>query len=65
MTVTRAEESYQGLTGRIDKEFIEKNVSNPQQCVYYICGAPGMVRDMKETLQALRVPSEAIHHEAW
>ena len=65
VTVTRPSEGYAGLTGRIDKEFIEKHVPDPKSCMFYICGAPGMVRDMKETLAALEVDKEQIFHEAW
>jgi glycine betaine catabolism B len=65
VTITRPSEGYSGLTGRIDRAFIEKHVQDPKSCMFYICGAPGMVRDMKETLAALEVDKEQIFHEAW
>lgn len=65
ITVTRPEEGYTGLQGRIDKHFVEKHVPDPKGCVYYICGAPAMVQDMKKALHDLGVAAEQIFHEAW
>lgn len=65
ITVTRPEEGYTGLQGRIDKHFVEKHVSDPKGSVYYICGAPAMVQDMKKALHDLDVAAEQIFHEAW
>lgn len=65
VTITRPSDGYTGLTGRIDKAFIEKHVPDPKSCMFYICGAPSMVKDMKVTLAALEVDAEQIFHEAW
>lgn len=47
------------LHGRIDKEFLKKNVKNVDQ-YFYVCGKPFFVKDIKETLKEMGVAEEKI-----
>ena len=48
--------------GRIDKEFLAKHVSNFNQ-EFYVCGPPGMVEDVSDSLERLGAKAESIVFE--
>lgn len=57
--------SVRSVFGRIDKDFIIKNVgvNNLQHFTWYIAGPPGMVTSVRNTLSLLRVSDEQIYTE--
>jgi ferredoxin-NADP reductase len=58
-----AESSWDGETGRIDAELIEKAVRQPAGADFYIAGPPGMVEAMQNLVQGAGVPAKQIHAE--
>lgn len=66
LTITRPEKSmeqWNGLVGRIDDEFIKRNVPEYEQASYYICGPPLMVDAMRKVVEELGVQKEKIKTE--
>ncbi len=55
----------QGLTGRIDREFILKHVGDLKNALFYVCGPPSMVADITTALHDLNIQSCAIKTEKW
>jgi ferredoxin-NADP reductase len=66
-TLTRAPEagSWMGRRGRIDPGLIATAAEGLLDPVYYVCGAPGMVRESLRSLAAAGVPQERIRFEAF
>jgi ferredoxin-NADP reductase len=64
-TVTRPTADWQGPTGRIDAEFIQRHVPNLSRPVYFICGPTALVDSMRGTLAELRVDPSRIKHEGF
>lgn len=65
-TITHPEESqkqWNGETGRIGREMLEKYLPDIKKPKYYIVGPPKMVEAMEETVQELGVPNEQIRIE--
>ena len=60
-----ASSSWKGELRRIDQAMLEQYVKKPAACDFYVCGSPQMVQSLLQTLAALKVPSEHIHHERW
>lgn len=58
-------DEWDGETGRIDEEMIQKHVSGIDEKLWYICGPPPMVEAMVEILKELGVSSEKIKWEDW
>lgn len=63
--ITLTREEWDGLKGRIDKEFIKKNVDGLKKKLVYICGPPEMVESVKEGLISLNVDNNKIKTERW
>ncbi|MEW6603619.1 MAG: Rieske 2Fe-2S domain-containing protein [Thermoproteota archaeon] len=65
-TVTEEQEvvaTWSGERGRIDKSMIERHLTSNEihDGVFYICGPPGMLKDMQELLEKdLQVPEDRI-----
>ena len=65
-TVTRPEESkikWEGVKGRIDAAMIKNNVSDMENCTFYVCGPPAMVDAMVITLKNMGVSDSSIKIE--
>lgn len=61
-------EDWDGETGRINREMIEKYVKNPKEklLLWYICGPPPMVEAMKNILvEEMGIPKDRLRVEAW
>jgi ferredoxin-NADP reductase len=59
------EPDWHGETGSV-QERLRRLVSDPQHVSLYLCGAPDMVREVKEIcLRELHVPKENLHQEAY
>ena len=54
---------WTGEIGRIDEALIKRKVGDPQGAHYYICGPPGMVAGLRETLARIAIPKEQVHIE--
>jgi ferredoxin-NADP reductase len=64
-TITRPEGyNWQGPTGRINQELLERNISN-KQALFYICGPKAMIQTCVEQLKGLGVSSFQIKIEKW
>jgi len=64
------EDAWTGKKGRIDIEMLkEANVlplnTNNQGTLYFLCGPPAMVQDMKKMLLEFGVQENSIHYEKW
>lgn len=64
-TLTREpnESEWSGRRGRIDRSLLETVGRELATPVFYLCGTPGMVRGMRETLRSMAIPSERIQYE--
>lgn len=65
-TMTQPEKcppSWNGKTGRIDAEFLRKNIQDLPASVFYSAGPPRFVKAMKQSLQDAGVSEEHIHAE--
>ena len=67
VTITRPvpEQHWGGPTGRISMEFVEKNVSQPEKKMFFICGAEAFVNSVIDILKSLNVPPSNIKTERW
>ncbi len=66
ITLTRsAPEDWKGYRGRINKDMILAEVPRLEENLYYLCGPPKFVEDMKELLLGLGVPKENIKTEKY
>jgi len=66
MTVTKPEESkepWNGLTGRIDENVIQKLVPDINNNIFWVCGPPTMVEAMEQTLGKLNLSSGKVRSE--
>ena len=68
-TITRPrpeDKDWKGLTGRINKEMLEKHLHNLQNKTFFIVGTKDMIDTLKELLmKELNVPKEQIVIENW
>ena len=55
--------SWQGETGFITKEMIQKHISDLNSPVYYMSGPPAMVKTMRELLEKIGVSEDNIKFE--
>lgn len=66
VTLTRqVPDNWKGYTGRINREMILKEVGDLGGKLYYLCGPPKFVEDMKTTLIDLGVEKENIKTEKY
>ena len=66
MTVTKPEETkepWNGLTGRIDENLIQKLVPDINNNIFWVCGPPAMVEAMELTLGKLNISSGKVRSE--
>lgn len=56
----RAQDRIDGTVGKIDEALIQRHVSHLEQSKFYLCGPPGMVRNLTDLLSRLNVPTERI-----
>ncbi|MCX9012857.1 MAG: FAD-dependent oxidoreductase [Candidatus Methanoperedens sp.] len=62
-TITHPGKEWKGLTGRIDKEMVQKEIPDYMERVFYICGPPKMVDAMVSILKEMNIPGEQIKQE--
>ena len=62
-TIAKPPENWQGYTGYIDAQMIEKEMPDYKRRVFYTCGPPAMVKAMTGLLTKLNLPSEQIKIE--
>jgi len=66
ITLTREKpQGWHGYTGRINTEMILKEVEDLPANLYYLCGPPAFVDDMKDILQSLGVDRSQIKTERY
>lgn len=63
ITITRPSSNWKGLTGRIDRDFIEKVIPDHQERVFYVSGPTPMVDAMVALLKELKLPATQIKQE--
>jgi Na+-transporting NADH:ubiquinone oxidoreductase subunit NqrF len=54
-------ENWSGESGFITSSMIKNYVEQPEKCVYYLSGPPGMVRAYTTMLKKENVPPTNIH----
>lgn len=68
-TITKKDEpesqGWKGLTGRIDKKMVKKIVKNFKKLLFYLCGPPQFVEDLKIMLLEEGVAKENIKQERY
>ena len=62
-TVTDDTSGWQGKTGRINEAMIREFSSDINNTIFYICGPPGMVNGMQETLKQMNIPAQNVKIE--
>jgi len=62
-TITQPTVQWNGLTGLINREMIQKIIPDYIERVFYICGPPGMVDAMVVILKSLNIPEKQIKNE--
>ncbi|WP_416840917.1 ferredoxin--NADP reductase [Haloferax sp. DFSO52] len=64
-TLTREPEGseWTGRRGRIDRHLLEEIAGELHEPMFYLCGTPGMVQGLWNTLQSMGVPPERIKYE--
>ena len=63
VTITRPSRTWKGLTGRIDREMVEKIVPDFADRVFYTCGPKPMVDSMVAMLGDMGLPDERVKYE--
>jgi ferredoxin-NADP reductase len=61
--MSRSKISWDGETGRIDKEMLSTYLSDLQGSIYYIAGPPAMVAAMRQVLVAANLDEDDIRTE--
>lgn len=66
-TITHPEEGsdWQGETGRISQQMLEKYILFPKDCIFYICGPQKMVEAMEDMVRDNGIPDEQIRKESF
>lgn len=65
-TVSHPEESkkkWSGLTGRIDEKLLKEAATALGEPTYWLCGPPGMVNAMEETLEKMEIDTDRLRVE--
>lgn len=63
LTCTRPTNNWTGICGRIDRDMIEREVPDFHDRMFYICGPPVMVENMRELLKYMDIPDNMILSE--
>ena len=63
ITITRPSRAWKGLTGRINRGLIEKNVPDYAERIFYSCGPKPMVEAMTAILIKMGLPDAQIKYE--
>jgi glycine betaine catabolism B len=63
ITITKPSQNWKGLTGRIDRDMIEKYVPDYDERVFYSCGPRSMVDTMVAILGKMGVPEGQLRYE--
>lgn len=66
-TITRPkpEHVWNGKTGRIDGSFLEQNMDDAENNLYFLCGPLEFVKDIIATLEELGIKKEQIKTDSW
>ncbi|MBI5229791.1 MAG: hypothetical protein HY981_00595 [Candidatus Magasanikbacteria bacterium] len=64
-TLTRADDSWQGLKGRIHSEMLTPRLSNKKRTAFYLCGVPAMVNEANALLENMGVSPNDIKQEIY
>jgi NAD(P)H-flavin reductase len=65
-TFTLTREEWDGETGRVDKEMIEKCLKDKKETDFYLCGPPLFVRDIERILIVdLKIDKERVKKEVY
>lgn len=60
-----APQGWDGLVGRVDKNFLSQKFTSFSDKIVYLCGPPPMVASLKEALASLGLPNENLHIDNW
>jgi ferredoxin-NADP reductase len=58
-------QGWEGSSGRIDRDMILSHVNQLNEKLWYVCGPPPMVEQLKKVLQEIGVPGENLRIEDW
>ena len=58
-------QGWEGSRGRIDADMILSHVNQPNEKLWYVCGPPPMVEQLKKVIQELGVPDDKLRIEDW
>jgi ring-1,2-phenylacetyl-CoA epoxidase subunit PaaE len=61
---------WSGLSGRLNRSLVIKLIDqlpklNVHKTDYYLCGPEGMMEELKQALQIMKVPQEKVHYESF
>jgi len=56
---------WEGETGLLDEEMVERHVDSLDEKLWYICGPPPMIDAMEDLLLGKDVPEERLRYENW
>ncbi len=62
---TLTKQDWDGETGEVDKEMLEKHVSDPKKRLWYICGPPPMIKDVRKILDEMGIEENRQRWEDW
>lgn len=66
LTITKpqeSQESWSGLTGRIDSDLINTLVTDLQNSIFWVCGPPPMVDAVEQELGKMAIPMDHVRSE--
>jgi ferredoxin-nitrite reductase len=63
VSLSRPDDSWQGLHGRLTPEVLLEHVGQPTACRYFLCGPNDFMDRLRDGLTAAGVPAERIHTE--
>ncbi len=61
--LSRPSAEWEGETGYIDRELLERYLEDTGQTGFYVCGPPAMMETVTRTLGSMGAPPERIHTE--
>ena len=64
-TTQNSEEPWDGHTGRIDSELLQRYTTGDQAPLVYLCGPQPMIADLEETLSDIGIQRQRINAERW